>query len=82
MGCRSLRVRDVLPKPNSSSIPVEEFYPVAVAIEDDEYFARERLFEQFGADHEAEGVEALSQVAGTSGEVDFDAVGEDHGCAG
>lgn len=68
--------------PNASPIPVEEFDVVAVAIEEDEYFAREWIFAQFVAHHDAEGVEALSQVAGTSGEADFDAVSEDHGCTG
>ncbi len=52
---------------------------VALAIEEDEDFSRERVFAQFVADDDAEGVEAFAQVAGAGGQADLDAVGEDHG---
>ena len=68
--------------PNSGPIPVEEFHAVALAVEEDEYFARKRIFAQFVEHDNAEGVKALAQIAGTGGEADLDAVGEDHDCTG
>ena len=67
--------------PNSGSIPVEEFDSVALAVEENEYFSRERVFAQFVAHDDAEGVEAFPQVAGAGGQADFNAVGQDHGWA-
>jgi hypothetical protein len=51
-----------------------------MAVEEYEYFSRERIFAQFLAHEDAEGVEALAEVAGPGGETDLDAVGEDPGC--
>ena len=65
--------------PNSGSVPVEEFDAVALAIEEDEYLSRERVFAQFVAHNDAESVEAFAQIARASGKADFDAVGQDHG---
>ena len=39
----------------------------ALVTEEDEYFSRERIFSQFVADDDAEGVETFTQVAGAGG---------------
>src|SRR5690606_27982599 len=51
---------------------------VAVAVEENEDLARQRVLAQLVAHHDAQGVEALAQVAGAGGQTDLHAVGEDH----